>query len=48
MVISRITGLPDDEGRALHDRRLHHTTRAPTSPCDSTRHRRLLYRATVH
>ncbi|GLF98091.1 TauD/TfdA dioxygenase family protein [Streptomyces yaizuensis] len=71
MVIRRITGLPDDEGRALHDQLLQHTTSTPylyrhrwtqgdlvvwdnlatlhtASPCDSTRHHRLLYRATIH
>ncbi|MET9956402.1 TauD/TfdA family dioxygenase [Streptomyces sp. NPDC006339] len=70
MVISGITGLAENESRALLDELLQHTTSAPyvyshrwkqgdlvvwdnlatlhtASPCDSSRHRRLLYRATV-
>ncbi|WP_406723457.1 TauD/TfdA family dioxygenase [Streptomyces sp. GD-15H] len=70
MVISGITGLAEQESRALLDELLAHTTSAPyvyshrwkqgdlvvwdnlatlhtASPCDSSRHRRLLYRAAV-
>jgi taurine dioxygenase len=70
MVITGITGLPEDESRALLEELLEHTTSAPyvyshrwkqgdlvvwdnlatlhtASPCDSSRNRRLLYRAAV-
>lgn len=70
MVIRCVTGLSDQDSRALIDDLLEHTTRAPylyshrwsqgdlvvwdnlatlhtASPCDSSRHPRLLYRAAV-
>ncbi|MFD4763212.1 TauD/TfdA dioxygenase family protein [Streptomyces sp. NPDC058439] len=70
MVIRCITGLSDQDSRALIDNLLEHTTSAPylyshrwsqgdlvvwdnlaalhtASPCDSSRHSRLLYRAAV-